>query len=292
MLKGLSGITTHETEARIEIFPNTQDIASLSKVIEQRMADRSNPLRYGFLMAGHGLYTGATRLPTRAAKWRCWSFCSKLSRRNACSLAHSEPHCLPMASIRIPAGRPRPPGREQDRSFLLPFGIHYDRWAIEGRIDRDATAEEILTAYEPEVTALKQQGGYLTADVVDVKPETPNLDMLPGQIQQGTPPCRGRGALHRQGSWPLLHPPGKRRPAVLYRDRRGRLYQRSRRHQALVRPCAGPHHPRAIRLFKDMSGWTPALHGDEIASGYQPLCFGPNPLAGKGIRIDQPVLIA
>ena len=57
MLKGLSGITTHESTARIEIFPNTQDITSLSKVIKQRLADHSNPLRHGFLMAGHGLYT-------------------------------------------------------------------------------------------------------------------------------------------------------------------------------------------------------------------------------------------
>lgn len=57
MLKGLTGITTHEAEAEIEIFPNTQDIASLAQVIEARLLDRANPLRYGFLLAGHGLYT-------------------------------------------------------------------------------------------------------------------------------------------------------------------------------------------------------------------------------------------
>lgn len=57
MLKGLSGISTHESEAVIEIFPNTQDIASLAKVIEGRLADVANPLRHGFLLAGHGLYT-------------------------------------------------------------------------------------------------------------------------------------------------------------------------------------------------------------------------------------------
>jgi methylthioribulose-1-phosphate dehydratase len=57
MLKGLSGIATHESEAVIEIYPNTQDIASLASVIESRLADATNPLRHGFLMAGHGLYT-------------------------------------------------------------------------------------------------------------------------------------------------------------------------------------------------------------------------------------------
>jgi len=57
MLKGLSGITTHEAEAVIEIYPNTQDIASLAIIIESRLADAANPLRHAFLMAGHGLYT-------------------------------------------------------------------------------------------------------------------------------------------------------------------------------------------------------------------------------------------
>lgn len=57
MLKGLSGITTHESEVAIEIYPNTQDIADLASVIESRLADSTNPLRHGFLMAGHGLYT-------------------------------------------------------------------------------------------------------------------------------------------------------------------------------------------------------------------------------------------
>ena len=62
MLKGLSGITTHEAEAVIEIYPNTQDIASLASVIESRLADAVNPLRHGFLMAGHGLYTWGKNL--------------------------------------------------------------------------------------------------------------------------------------------------------------------------------------------------------------------------------------
>lgn len=57
MLKGLSGISTHESEAWIEIYPNTQEIASLATVISLRLNDAARPLRHGFLMAGHGLYT-------------------------------------------------------------------------------------------------------------------------------------------------------------------------------------------------------------------------------------------
>lgn len=57
MLKGLAGITTHESSVDVTIFPNTQDIATLSVEVGHRLKDAANPLRYGFLMAGHGLYT-------------------------------------------------------------------------------------------------------------------------------------------------------------------------------------------------------------------------------------------
>jgi len=57
MLKGLSGIKTHETTFNLVIFPNTQDIAALSQEVEARLLDPENPLRHGFLLSGHGLYT-------------------------------------------------------------------------------------------------------------------------------------------------------------------------------------------------------------------------------------------
>jgi len=56
MLKGLSGITTHETEVKIAIFPNTQDIPALAHELAARLHDPATPLRHGFLIAGHGLY--------------------------------------------------------------------------------------------------------------------------------------------------------------------------------------------------------------------------------------------
>ena len=31
---------------------------------------------------------------------------------------------------------------------------------------------------------------------------------------------------------------------------------------------------RAIRLFRDPSGWTPHYSGSGVETGYQPLCFG------------------
>jgi methylthioribulose-1-phosphate dehydratase len=62
MLKGLEGITTHDTHEDVPIFANTQDMRELSAQIRERFAglDFAAPGRpplHGFLIARHGLYT-------------------------------------------------------------------------------------------------------------------------------------------------------------------------------------------------------------------------------------------
>ena len=62
MLKGLEGVTTHDTHEEVPIFANSQDMEELSGRIRERLseADWSDPRRpplHGFLLAGHGLYT-------------------------------------------------------------------------------------------------------------------------------------------------------------------------------------------------------------------------------------------
>ncbi len=57
MLKGLAGVGTHEHRQWVEIFPNTQDIPALASQVRDRLQDAANPLRHGFLIRNHGLYT-------------------------------------------------------------------------------------------------------------------------------------------------------------------------------------------------------------------------------------------
>jgi methylthioribulose-1-phosphate dehydratase len=57
MLKGLEGIKTHQTSVQLNIFENTQDIAQLAGEVKQLLHDPAHPLRYGFLLRRHGLYT-------------------------------------------------------------------------------------------------------------------------------------------------------------------------------------------------------------------------------------------
>jgi len=55
MLKGLSGVCTHEHREWLPIIDNAQDMTALAKVLEDTL--RKHPAAHGFLLRGHGLYT-------------------------------------------------------------------------------------------------------------------------------------------------------------------------------------------------------------------------------------------
>ena len=55
VLKGLKGISTHDTTIQIPIFENSQDMPALVDTITPCW--EKYPLFQGFLLAGHGLYT-------------------------------------------------------------------------------------------------------------------------------------------------------------------------------------------------------------------------------------------
>jgi len=55
LLKAFAGVTTHKTAIAIPNFANDQDIARLSAAVENYL-DVNGPI-YGYLIAGHGLYT-------------------------------------------------------------------------------------------------------------------------------------------------------------------------------------------------------------------------------------------
>ncbi len=57
MLKGLAGITTHQSAAWVPIFDNTQDIPAMAEQVAERWNDAERPIEHGFLIRNHGLYT-------------------------------------------------------------------------------------------------------------------------------------------------------------------------------------------------------------------------------------------
>jgi methylthioribulose-1-phosphate dehydratase len=62
MLKGLEGITTHDTTIDVPVFQNSQDMVELSDRIREFLLSSDMSLsevspHHGFLLSGHGLYT-------------------------------------------------------------------------------------------------------------------------------------------------------------------------------------------------------------------------------------------
>ncbi len=55
ILKAFEGIKTHDTRFWLPIFPNSQDMQTLAKIVDAEL-NQHQPV-YGFMLAGHGLYT-------------------------------------------------------------------------------------------------------------------------------------------------------------------------------------------------------------------------------------------
>lgn len=189
-----------------------------------------------------------------------------------------------MAIVTIPAQARRITGFDDVKTFLAGFHIDHQIWPLEDRVDPAAPAEEILAAYAPEIDELKRQGGFVTADVIDVRPETPNLDtMLAKFAKEHTHTedevrfiLQGRGVFHIHGTAAngtdtvfaievgagdlISVPKDTRHWFDLCNDRR----------------------IRAIRLFQDMTGWTPHYVEGGVHEGYEPICLGPAWVAGNG----------
>ena len=83
-----------------------------------------------------------------------------------------------MASISIPAEKRQIDDPREIASYVAKSGLSYERWDVAGRIAPGADSATVLEAYAPEIERLKKYGGYVTADVIDIKADTPNLDAM------------------------------------------------------------------------------------------------------------------
>ena len=164
-----------------------------------------------------------------------------------------------MAIVTIPAEDRRLTAPAEIADFLATHGIEYRRWPLEDRVDPAAPAAAILAAYDPEIEELKRRGGFVTADVIDVYPDTPNLDAMLAKFSKEHTHTEDEVRFILQGRGVFA---GTRHWFDLCTDRR----------------------IRAIRLFQDQSGWTPFYVADGVHAGYVPLCLGPAWVAGTGSR--------
>jgi 1,2-dihydroxy-3-keto-5-methylthiopentene dioxygenase len=180
---------------------------------------------------------------------------------------------LIMATVHIPDIDKSIRDPREINEFLAPFGIQYERWDVAGRIGAEATDQEILDAYSPEIERLKQQGGYVTADVINVNPGTPGLDEMLARFDKEHThsedevrfTVEGRGVFH-------IHP--EEGPVFSITVEAGDLMNVPRGTRHWFNLCSDKR-IRCIRLFEDMAGWTPHYVSEGRHADYEPLCMGP-----------------
>jgi 1,2-dihydroxy-3-keto-5-methylthiopentene dioxygenase len=178
-----------------------------------------------------------------------------------------------MAVVRIPDENRTLQAQSDVRDYLAGIGIEYERWETVAGIGADASAEEILGVYEKQIADLKLRGGYVTADVIDVKPDTPGLDTMLAKFniehRHDEDEVRyiiaGRGLFH-------IHPANG--PVVAIEVEAGDLIRVPKGTLHWFDLC-GDRRIRAIRLFQDVTGWTPHYTNSGVDRGYEPVCLGP-----------------
>ncbi len=182
-----------------------------------------------------------------------------------------------MAVVRIPAENRTFTGDGPVREALSAINIAFERWETSRPVPAGAPAAEILAAYAAEIERLKQSGGYVTADVIDVTPQTPGLDALLAKFSREHWHdedevrfiVKGSGLFH-------IRPRGGNVHAIEVGA--GDLIRVPRDTWHWFDLCA-TREIRAIRLFQDASGWTPRYTGTAMETLYEPVCLGPGHLA-------------
>ena len=184
-----------------------------------------------------------------------------------------------MAFVEIPDQNRSLADSNEISEFLQSQGIRYENWDVAGRVGPQATNDEILDAYSDEIQRLMAEGGFVTADVININPETPGLDEMLAKFDKEHThsedevrfTVEGGGVFH-------IHPEG------------GPVFSITVGSGDLISVPKGTRHwfnlchtktIRCIRLFEDKSGWTPHYIDEAVHEKYAPLCMGPEYVGGN-----------
>lgn len=177
-----------------------------------------------------------------------------------------------MAILCVPSRKIRLTHPEKVRTYAASIGVDYERWENLKQVPADASDQEILEGYASEIEELKQRGMYVTADLINVVPTTPGLDEMLAKFnkEHWHDDDEVRFIVKGHG---LFHIAPENSEVVSIEMEAGDMIRVPAGVRHWFNLC-GDRTIRAIRLFKDMSGWTPRYTGSGIDADHQPMCFG------------------
>ncbi|MCL4125368.1 UNVERIFIED_CONTAM: hypothetical protein GTU68_018013 [Idotea baltica] len=170
------------------------------------------------------------------------------------------------------------------REFLSKYNIEFEQWDVAGRLAKDATNEEILAEYAPEIERLKAAHGFVTADVINVNPDTPGLDDMLAKFDKEHLHTEDEVRFTVEGSG-VFH----------INPQTDSVFSVTVESGDLISVPEGTHHwfnlcttkrIRCIRLFEDMSGWAPKYMEKPVHESYSPMCMGPTYIKSDSDNAD------
>jgi len=176
-----------------------------------------------------------------------------------------------MAVLRFPPEDRAIESESEIRDSLAGLGIDYERWSLD-RVPTNCSAELVLDSYRAEIEEMKQRGGYVTADVIDVNPETPNLEVMLAKFDKEHTHSEDEVRFILAGR------------GIFFLNLNGKVVSVEVGPGDMLRVPRGTTHwftlcedrrIRAIRWFQDTTGWTPHYTASGVDKDYQALCFGP-----------------
>lgn len=147
---------------------------------------------------------------------------------------------------------------------LAPSGASVERWKAETPLSPDASSDEILDAYKPQIDRLKSERGYTNADVIHVRPGNPNWPALREKFLSEHTHDEDEVRFFVEGS------------GAFYLHVGDKVYQVVGTADDLLSVPQGTKHWfdggsegnfTVVRLFNDPAGWVAHYTGDDIASG-------------------------
>jgi 1,2-dihydroxy-3-keto-5-methylthiopentene dioxygenase len=141
---------------------------------------------------------------------------------------------------------------ERIRTILAQNGVPYERWGTKNA--EDAPDSEVLNQYAPEVAKLQKDRGYVTADLVALSSQTPNLSAICAKFDKEH---------HHSDDEVRFTVAGSGVFEIQAKDTKDFLKFTAEAGDLIVIPAMRRHsfyltaktYIRCIRLFKDQSGW-------------------------------------
>lgn len=155
------------------------------------------------------------------------------------------------------------------RAYLNARGVIYEQWQAAIPLADDASQEDVLAAYAHQLEPYMSANGYRTADVIQVNPDTPNIEALRAKFLSEHTHTEDEVRFFVAGEGMFWFNMGEGEDVFCVTCQAGDLISvpANTRHWFDMGP---KRQVKAIRMFIDMSGWTPHYTGSGVDERYNP----------------------